>query len=357
LLVHETAEKDVIFGGSPVAYFAGIIGAGNISETHARAIIAVPDVKIAAITGRNVARTRYLASEFGGTNYEGYQEFLAHKPMDFVMIGSPSGLHAEQGIAAASHGLHVLIEKPIDIALDRVDALIHACKEARVQLGVIFQDRTKPDLRKLKHVIDSGGIGKPMLVDARVKWYRPPEYYSASHWRGTWSLDGGGALMNQGIHTIDLLIWLLGDVRRVYAQTVTALHDIEAEDTVVATIEFHSGAVGTFLATTAAYPGYDRRVEITGSNGTIILQRDTVTSLDLIQPTSGFASAESQDANASATTPVVSDIRGHSAVIQDFIRAIETGENPLCDGSEGRRSLAVVRAIYEAARTGEPTNL
>ena len=338
-------------------HLAGVIGAGNISETHLRAIKALPGVEIAAITGRNVARVQSLASQFGGIAYAGFDEFLDHRPMDFVVIGSPSGLHAEQGIAAAGRGLHVLIEKPIDITLDRADALIHACREARVKLGVIFQDRTKPDLRKLKQLIQSGGIGKLLLVDARVKWYRPPEYYGGSHWRGTWDLDGGGALINQGIHTVDLLLWLVGDVTRVYARTLTALHNIEAEDTVVATIEFACGAVGTLLASTAAYPGYDRRVEITGSNGTVILERDAVTSLDLIQPPSDFVSAEPRDENASATTPVVSDVRGHSAVIRDFIRAIETGENSLCDGLEGRRSLAVVRAIYEASRTGQPVVL
>jgi predicted dehydrogenase len=340
-----------------LTYFAGIIGAGNISETHARAIQALPDVEVAAVTGSNLARAQTLASQFGGSSYASFGDFLAHKPMDFVIIGSPSGLHAEHGIAAASRGLHVLVEKPIDIALDRVDALIQASRKANVKLGVIFQDRTKPDLRRLRHLIRSGGIGTPILVDARVKWYRPPEYYSKSHWRGTWALDGGGALMNQGIHTVDLLLWLIGDVKRVYARAVTALHDIEAEDTLVATVEFDGGAVGTLLATTAAYPGYDRRVEITGSKGTVILQRDTVTSLDLIQQTSDFETTEPQDTNASATTAVVSDVRGHSAVIADFIRAILTGKDPLCDGLEGRRSLAVARAIYEAARTGQPVTL
>jgi predicted dehydrogenase len=340
-----------------VAYFAGIVGAGNISETHARAIQALPGVEIAAITGNNIARLQTLGSQFGASTYAALGEFLAHKPMDFVVIGSPSGLHAEHGIAAASRGLHVLVEKPIDITLDRVDALIQACTNAHVKLGVIFQDRTKPDLKNLRQLIRSGGVGTPILVDARVKWYRPSEYYSQSHWRGTWALDGGGALMNQGIHTVDLLLWLIGDVKRVYAQAVTALHDIEAEDTVVATLEFDGGALGTIQATTAAYPGYDRRVEITGSKGTVILQRDTITSVDLLQRPLDFNTSGPLDDNAGATTPVVSDVRGHSAVIADFIHAIQTSEDPLCDGLEGRRSLAVVRAIYEAARTGQPVTI
>jgi UDP-N-acetyl-2-amino-2-deoxyglucuronate dehydrogenase len=344
-------------GGSVVTYFAGIVGAGNISDTHARAVRSLPGVEIAAIAGRNLARAQELVRQFGGRAYGDFQDFLAHRPMDLVIIGSPSGLHAEQGIAAARRGLHVLVEKPIDINIERADALISCCEKAGVKLGVIFQDRTKPDIRMLKNLIISGAMGKPNLVTARVKWYRPPEYYSTSHWRGTWALDGGGALMNQGIHTVDLLLWLMGDVTRVYACAVTALHEIEAEDTVVATLEFASGAVGTLEATTAAFPGYDRRVEITGSEGTVILDRDKVISVDLIKPVSDFLSSEQKDNNASASSPVVSDIRGHGAVIEDFVKAIGTGANPLCNGFEGRRSVAVVRAIYDSSQTGQPVTV
>jgi len=337
-----------------MTHFVGIVGAGNISETHAKAAIATPGLQIAAITGKHLARVEDLVQRFGGVPYTDFQEFLAHQPMDLVIIGSPSGLHAEQGIAAAVRGLHVLVEKPIDISLDRADGLISACEKARVKLGVIFQDRTKPAIKKLKHFIASGQMGKTSLVTAAVKWYRPPEYYSGSHWRGTWALDGSGALMNQGIHTVDLLLWLIGDVARVYGSAVTARHEIEAEDTVVATLEFASGAVGTLEATTAAFPGYDRRVEITGSLGTVILHGDKVTAADLIEPASDFKDPEHIDENPSAHSPVVSDVRGHSAVIEDFIRAIDTGSSPLCDGLEGRRSLALVRAIYESSRTGQP---
>jgi predicted dehydrogenase len=343
--------------GFVVTYFAGIVGAGNISETHARAVKSLPGVQVAAITGGNLARANDLARQFGGVAYGDMQEFLAHSPMDLVIIGSPSGLHAEQGIAAARRGLHVLVEKPIDVNLARADALISCCDEARVKLGVIFQDRTKPDLKMLKQLIGSGAIGKPSLVSAQVKWYRPPEYYSKSRWRGTWALDGGGALMNQGIHTVDLLLWLIGDVTRVYARAVTAFHQIEAEDTVVATLEFASGALGTLEATTAAFPGYDRRLEVTGSKGTITVERDKVTSVDLVEAGPEFGGADRKDDNPSATSPVVSDIRGHSALIEDFLRAIETGRAPLCDGTEGRRSLALVRAIYESSQTGQPVTL
>src|SRR5467141_4188894 len=259
----------------------GLLGGGNITETHARAARAVPGVEISAVHGTNAEKIARLCREHGGTAYQDFDAFLQHRPMDLVIIGSPSGLHAAQGIAAARHGLHVLTEKPMEISIARADALIEAAKQSRVQLGVIFQDRRKPHIRQLKDWLDQGLLGKILFVDARVKWYRPPEYYSGSRWRGTLALDGGGALMNQGVHTVDLLLWLMGDVERVYAKAKTALHKIEAEDTVVATLEFANGAIGTLEAATSIYPGYSRRVELSGSEGTIILEQDKIVATDL----------------------------------------------------------------------------
>jgi UDP-N-acetyl-2-amino-2-deoxyglucuronate dehydrogenase len=184
----------------------GLIGGGNITETHARAARAIHGVEIAAIHGTNPEKIAHLCREHGGTPYENFEAFLNHRPMEIVIIGSPSGLHAEQGIAAARHGLHVLTEKPIEITTARADALISAAKQSGVYLGVIFQDRTKPHIRQLKSWLDQNLLGKILFVDARVKWYRPPEYYANSRWRGTFALDGGGALINQGVHTIDLLL-------------------------------------------------------------------------------------------------------------------------------------------------------
>jgi len=174
--------------------------------------------------------------------------------MDFVAIGSPSGLHATHGIAAARRGLHILTEKPIEITTKRADALIEAAECYGVKLGVTFQDRVKPGIRQLREWIRAGVLGRILLVDARVKWYRPPQYYGDSQWRGTMALDGGGALINQAVHTVDLLVWLLGDVLRVQSRTATALHAIETEDTVLSILEFSSSALGVLQATTAAYP-------------------------------------------------------------------------------------------------------
>jgi UDP-N-acetyl-2-amino-2-deoxyglucuronate dehydrogenase len=334
-----------------MTFHVGLIGGGNISETHARAARAICGVEIAAVYGTNSEKVQKLCREHGGRPYTDFAGFLAHRPMDLVIIGSPSGLHASHGVAAAKQGLHVLTEKPIDISTLRADGLIETTKRAGVKLGVIFQDRMKPQIRQLKDWIDGGLLGKPLLVDARVKWYRPPEYYANSRWRGTRELDGGGALINQGVHTIDLLLWLFGDVSRVRAHTATQLHSMEAEDTATAILEFSSGALGIFQATTAAYPGYPRRVEISGTEGTVILEHDQIVAADLRKAPEENARNAPRDENQSASSAVVGDVRGHQAVIEDFLSAIQKNARPACDGREGRRSIALVEAIYRAARS------
>jgi UDP-N-acetyl-2-amino-2-deoxyglucuronate dehydrogenase len=332
--------------------YIGLIGGGNITETHARAARAIHGVEIAAIHGTNAEKVARLCREHGGTPYQDFEAFLQHRPMDLVILGSPSGLHATQGIAAARQGLHVLTEKPIEITTARADALIEAAKQSNVKLGVIFQDRTKPHIRQLKNWLDQGLLGKPLFVDARVKWYRPPEYYSNSRWRGTLALDGG-ALINQGVHTVDLLLWLLGDVARVQARIATLLHKIEAEDTAAAILEFASGALGMFHATTAAYPGYPRRVEISGTEGTVILEHGRIIAANLRNALAAAIESAPPDENQSASSASVSDFRGHQAVLEDFLQAIQTNRPPACDGLEGRRSLALIESIYRAAKTPE----
>jgi predicted dehydrogenase len=309
---------------------------------------------IAAVQGSNREKVEAICARHGGQPYTEFEAFLAHRSLDLVAIGSPSGLHASQGIAAVHAGLHVLVEKPIDITTDRADALIDAAARGGVALGVFFQDRFKPDIVRVKQAIDGGALGKPILADARVPWYRPPEYYSASRWRGTGSLDGGGALINQAIHTVDLLLWLVGDIARVRAHTGTLLHRIEVEDSGAAILEFASGALGLFGFTTAAYPGYPRRLSVTGDRGTIAIEQDSIVAWDVRDAGSapkewtGAASGPSE----AASSPVVSDVGPHAAVIDDFVQAIRDGRPPRCDGRDGRRSVAVVQAIYEASRSG-----
>jgi UDP-N-acetyl-2-amino-2-deoxyglucuronate dehydrogenase len=304
----------------------GIIGAGGISATHVRAARAIDGLEVTAVYGANPVKTRALAESAGATSYDDFDAFLAH-PMDLVAIGSPSALHADQGLAAARRGLHVLVEKPLDTSLRKIDALIEQADRAGVKLGVFFQERLSPDLQAFKIQIESGEAGAPLFVSGQVRWYRPPEYYAGSRWRGTWQWDGGGALMNQGIHTVDALLWLCGPIVRVTGRTATRMHRIEVEDTASALLEFESGAFGTIEATTAAYPGHPRRIEITGTKATLVHE----------EPPRG--------ANVSDATP-------HRRVLEDFLEAIRTNRAPACDGREGRRSVAVVDAIYRSAKSG-----
>jgi predicted dehydrogenase len=337
--------------------YIGLIGGGNISETHARAARAIPDVEISAIYGTNTEKINRLCREFGGQAYSCLESFLAHRPMDLVAIGSPSGLHAEQGIAAARHGLHVLTEKPIDITVEQADKLIAEASKAGVKLGVFFQDRCKPDILRVKDAVAKGALGRPILADARVKWYRPPDYYAKSRWRGTFALDGGGALINQAVHTLDLMQWIFGDVKNVQATSSTALHAIEAEDTLIAMLEFSSGALGILQATTSVFPGYPRRLELSGSEGTLIIEQDRLLLADLRSPAENLLKNSEADRNPSSSSPVVSDARGHQAVLMDFLEAIQRNTTPRCDGREGRRSLVLVQSIYAACRTGERVHL
>jgi UDP-N-acetyl-2-amino-2-deoxyglucuronate dehydrogenase len=335
----------------------GILGGGNISGTHARAVRETPGAELVACWGRDPEKSAGMAARYGGTAYQDLDRFLEHRPMEVVLVGTPSGLHAEHALAVARHGLHVLVEKPLDITTARIDSLIEQCDRAGVKLGVIFQDRAAPDLVWLKRLVDGGSLGTVFLASARVKWHRPPDYYAGSDWRGTWALDGGGALANQGIHSIDLLLWLLGDVERVYAATRTAVHAIEVEDTAVAALEFAGGAVATLEAATSVFPGLPRRVEITGSEGTIIVEHDRVVSVQLRTPVPGPPPQDDAGTNPSATSPVVADVRGHRRVLEDFLAAVQTGATPLCDGRDGRRSVELVEAMYRSARLGAPVAL
>jgi predicted dehydrogenase len=330
----------------------GLIGAGNISDTHARALGAMTGAAVAATYAPVRERAERFAAQYGGTAYDSLDRMLAQRPLDMVVIGTPSGLHADHGIAAAARGLHVLVEKPLDVTAARADGLINAAAAAGVTLGVIFQDRLKPDVVRMKALVDAGRLGTPILANARVKWYRPPSYYAGSRWRGTKALDGGGALMNQGVHTVDLLLWLFGPVKRVFARTIAGLHAIEVEDTAVAVLEFASGAIGTLEAATSAYPGYSRQIELTGSNGTIRLDGDALAAVDLKDVRDDERPAARESATTvSAASPIVADTSAHVRVFEDFLRAISGRRPPLCDGIEGRRSVALIEAIYQSART------
>jgi UDP-N-acetyl-2-amino-2-deoxyglucuronate dehydrogenase len=329
----------------------GILGAGNISDTHARAALGIPGVEIAAVCGTSLDKAQRLASKYGGTAYDDLPRFLDHRPLDIVAIGTPSGVHAEQAVAAIGRGLHVLSEKPLDVTTRKVDSVIEAGDRAGVKVGVFFQDRLKPDIAAMKQMIMSGRLGKPIFIAGHVRWYRPPEYYALSRWRGSWALDGGGALMNQAIHTVDVLQWLFGPVARVGGRTATLLHSIKTEDTAAAVLEFENGALGIIEATTSSYPGYARKVDASGSEGTLILDGDKLAAVDL-KGAAPAKSAPPEPPPENAASATVSDAVPHQRIFEDFIRAIRSNTAPACDAREARPSVAMIEAIYRSAKSG-----
>jgi predicted dehydrogenase len=304
----------------------GILGGGNISETHLRAARAIDGVEVVAVCGTNSEKVQGLARSARAVPYDKLDAFLAH-PMDIAVIGTPSGVHAEQAIQAVRRGLHVIVEKPVDTTTAKIDALIAEADRMDTRVAVFFQERFFPDLLAMKKTIAAGELGKLLFASGRVKWYRPPEYYANSRWHGTWKLDGGGVLMNQAIHTVDLMLWLFGPVLRATGCVSTRFHDIEVEDTASALLEFRNGAFGVIEASTAASPGLPRRIEVTGTQRTIVHE------------------VEARPASVADATP-------HQRVLEDFIDAINNNRNPACDIREGRRSVALIEAIYRSAKKG-----
>ena len=330
----------------------GIVGAGMVARYHARAIAETPGARLAAICRADAVRADEAEAELGVPCEASLAALLERPDVDAVCLCTPSGLHAEQAVAAARAGKHVLVEKPMALRLADADAMIAACRDAGVRLGVVLQRRTDPDIRALHDAIRAGELGDLVLGTATVPYFRPQSYYDSAAWRGTWSLDGGGALMNQGIHLIDLLLWLMGgEAEVVGASGGAAQHEIEVEDCVVAALRFSSGARGTIAATTAAAPGFPHRVEVYGSRGGAQIEGDALVRWEgdapRIRPQAPAAVAA-----GSGASPTGIGTLGHTLIMQDFVAAIREGRDPLVDGAEGRRSLALVLAIYEAAGLG-----
>lgn len=333
----------------------GIVGGGMIGAVQAAAIQQISGAKLVAVCGRDEARTAEFAAKFGCAGYTDYDRFLQHPGLQVVNICTPSGTHAELGIRAAEAGKHVLTEKPIEINLQRADTLIAACDRAGVKLGVIFQSRFLPAVQRMKRAIDEGRLGKLMLGDALVKWYRAPEYYADS-WHGTLAMDGGGALINQAIHTVDLLRWMMGPAESAFAmKSALRYPQIEAEDTLVGTVKFQSGALGVVQAVTSAKPGFKRRLEISGERGTIILDGDAISvwAIDGEDADTG----EAEHLTDGSANPAAISNEGHRRQIEDMMRAVIENRPPMIDGREGRKSLELVTALYAAANEGRPVKL
>ncbi|HEU5101406.1 MAG TPA: Gfo/Idh/MocA family oxidoreductase [Roseiflexaceae bacterium] len=333
----------------------GIVGAGMVARYHATAIERTPGARLVAVCRPNRARAEETAARFGVPCLADYPALLARDDVEAVCICTPSGMHAEQTIAAARAGKHVLVEKPMALTLADADAMIDACAQAGVLLGVALQRRTEPDFQRLRAAIAAGELGRLVLGSVSVPYMRAQSYYDSAAWRGTWALDGGGALMNQGIHLIDLLLWLMGDATEARASAATLAHDIEVEDCITAALRFGNGALGSVMATTAAAPGFPHRVEIYGDRGGVQIEGEQIVRWEgenHVQAPGASTESREPIAAGAGSSPTGIGAVGHTRLLADFAAAIRERRDPLVPGAEGRRALALVLAIYESARTG-----
>jgi predicted dehydrogenase len=333
----------------------GIVGTGVIAAIHADAIAALPDVRLAAVTDVTAAAAAAFAAAHGCPAEPDLGALLARRDVDVVCVCVPSGLHAAIGIQAAKAGKHLVVEKPIDVSLEAADRLIDAARAAGVALTVISQHRFDPGLVELKHLLEAGALGTLVLGEASTKWYRTQGYYDGAAWRGTWAMDGG-SLMNQGVHYVDLLRWCMGPAAEVTAMCSTQAHQIEVEDTALAVVRFASGAMGTILSSTAAYPGFPQCLELTGTEGTVTVEDGRIVRRALSSGP-GLAAAAAQAGRPGAADPAAVDVASHAAQLADLLDAVATGRQPAVSGTSGRDTLELVLAVYESSRTGRPVVL
>jgi predicted dehydrogenase len=341
----------------------GIIGCGMIAGFHARAIGDLRGARLEACFDTVPAAADRLADQTGCRAYHRLEAMLADPAVDVVTIGTPSGAHLEPAVQAARAGKHVIVEKPLEVTLKRCDAIIQACQRAGVVLATIFPSRFHESAQLLKKAVDQGRFGRLAIGDAYVKWFRTQQYYDSGAWRGTWRLDGGGALMNQAVHSVDLLAWLMGPVSEVTAHTATLAHErIEVEDVAMATLRFENGALGVIEATTAAYPGELKQIALHGSMGTAVLQEENLIRWEFAKKRRGDEALLDRmrartTTGGGAADPAAIGHHGHTLLFQDALRAIQRGTRPLVDGPEGRRSVEIILAIYKAAETGRAVQL
>lgn len=341
----------------------GIIGCGMISNFHAKAIQDVRGARLVACYDTVKAAADRLAAATGCTPYDDLDAMLANPDVDVVTIGTPSGAHLEPAVAAARAGKHVIVEKPLEITLKRCDRIIQECEKAGVVLSTIFPSRFHDTNQMLKKAIDQGRFGRLTLGDAYVKWYRTQQYYESGAWRGTWKLDGGGALMNQAIHSVDLLTWLMGPVVEIRGQIGLLAHQrIAVEDVAVATVQFANGALGVIEASTAIYPGYLKRIEIHGTTGSAAIEEEDFIKWDFAKQKPADEAilrrmAEHKSGGGGAADPAAIGHHGHARQFADVVRAIQKKGTPLIDGKEGRRSVEIILGIYKSAETGRAVTL
>ncbi len=331
-----------------------LIGTGNISGIHAEAIREIPGAELTA--AYSLAGMEPFCAKWGCAPTASLEDLLTRTDVDAVCITTPSGMHGEPAIAALKAGKHVLCEKPIEITVEKIDAMLTAAEASGCILSAVFQSRFGEGALTVKKAVDAGRFGRLTLCSAYIKWFRTQAYYDSGAWRGTWEVDGGGALMNQGVHAIDLLTWFAGVPCEVKANIATLAHDrIAVEDTAVAALKFPSGALGVIEGATSAYPGWNKRVELSGDQGSVILEDDEIKFWQFAEELPEDEKIRSGGGAAiggGAANPLAIGIEGHRRQIEDLCNAIREKRQPAISGRDARNAVAVIRAIYQSAQTG-----
>jgi predicted dehydrogenase len=342
-----------------------IVGCGMIARFHAKALAEIPETKVVALVSRKLANAQKVNADLG-LNCDTYTDLapvLARKDVHIVIVTTASGAHLEPAAAAAEAGKHVVVEKPLEVTLERCDRIIAACEKHRVKLCTIFPSRFADANVELKKAVNGGRFGRLTLGETTCKWWRPQSYYDEGGWKGTKALDGGGALMNQAIHNVDLLQWLMGRPTHICGFTATLAHErIEVEDTAVACLRFGNGALGVIQATTSVHPGLPKTIGIHGDRGTAVIEQEDVLRWDFQPETEEDKAirqrfAQKVGASGGASNPAAISYEYHRRQLADFVQAIQTGKEPLVDGREGRKAVEIILAIYRSAETGRAVEL
>lgn len=333
----------------------GIIGCGHIAVTHAEALQMIPEAEYAACADNQPGRADAFAGRFGGKPYTDMKEMLRKADLDAVLVCTPHPAHSAAVIAAAEAGVNVMTEKPMTVSLREADDMIEATKKANVKFGVIFQRRFWPAAQRLHQAIQDGKLGKVVLGDLILKWWRSKEYYEMDPWRGRWDTEGGGVLINQAIHAVDMFQWFMGPVDYLFGQWDNFSHPYrEIEDTAVATIRFKSGAVGVLSCTVTANPSISSRICVTGDNGAVA----SVTEEG--EGPRGINDVWTIRGEQESVIALLEQERGqrafpdmHQIQIREFLQAIQENRESAVTGEQARRSLEIILAIYESQRTGK----
>lgn len=334
----------------------GIIGAGLIADFHAKAIQSLPNAKLIGICGTNASKVKALSEKYKCKIFDSVEAMLQSDQIDIVTIATPSGAHMEPVVEAAKKGKHVICEKPLEISLERIDKMIAAHEKSGTRLGGIFNYRYNESVRILKSTVESGRFGIISCAAVYVPWWRTNDYYKSS-WRGTWKLDGGGAMMNQSIHMVDMLQFMMGDVSSLHAFYATLAHPgIEVEDTAVGILKFKNKALGIIYGTTASFPGQFRRLEITGSKGTVIMEENSFKVWKFDKETEQDKEIIKKfgiiEGGGGVSDPAAIPFQPHARNFAAFIHALENNTPFEIDGAEARKSVEIILRMYDSARKG-----